>query len=148
MGWLYIGAALLPALEIAASAAPVFLLDALRNGHTSSPDVETFDNRWKTFPQDFLSARYLKEHGIRRALLVQDVVAQPSEDLAHVLLRWQEEEISVYGSSATACGSMESIRINRPSQFRKLWHRALALIGLRRGAGGGFGAWPQGSSRG
>lgn len=148
MRWLCIGAELLPTLEIAANAAPVFMLDALRTGRTSNPGAETFDNRWKTFPQDFPSARFLKEHGIRRALLVQDVAAQPSEDLAHVLLRWQEEEIVLYVSSAAACGGMESIRINRPSQFRKLWHRALALIGLRRGAGGGFGAWPQGSSGG
>lgn len=147
MHWLCLGAALLQPLKIAENAPPVFILDALRIGRVST-GPEVFDNRWKTFPQDFPSARFLKEQGIRRALLIQDIVAQPSEDLAHVLLRWQEEEISLYVSNAAACGSMEPIRINRPSHFRALWHRALALIGLRRGAAGGFGAWPQGSGGG
>jgi hypothetical protein len=146
MRWLCIGAALLPTLKIAANAAPVFLLDALRTGRAPIPEREVFDNRWKTFPQDFPSARFLKEHGIRRALLIQDVSGQPCEDLAHVLLRWQEEGISIYAAGAAAPNSMESIRVNRPSRFRSLWHRALALIGLRRGVEGRFGAWPQSSS--
>src|SRR5260221_7980054 len=148
MRWLCIGAALLPTLKIATTATPVFLLDALRTGRRSTPGVELFDNRWKTFPQDFPSARFLEEQGIQRALLIQDTVAQPCEDLAHVLLRWQEEGISIFASSAAAPRSMALIRVSRPSQFRALWQRALALIGLRRAGEGGFGAWPQGSGGG
>src|SRR5271165_5361012 len=140
MRWLCVGAALLPKLKIVANASPAFLLDALRTGRTPIPGAEVFDNRWKTFPQDFPSARFLKDQGIRRVLLVQDIAAQPSEDLAHVLLRWQEEGILIYASSSVAPGSMEPIGVNCPSRFRTLWQRALALIGLRRGAAGGFGA--------
>jgi hypothetical protein len=143
--WLCIGAELLPSLKISANANPVFLLDALRTGRAGSFGAESFDNRWKTFPQDFPSARFLKEHGIRRVLSIQEIAGQPSEDLAHVLLRWQEEGISIYVSNVAAASSSELIRVNRPSQFRALWQRALALIGLKRATVGGFGAWPQGS---
>jgi hypothetical protein len=148
MRWLCVGGALLPTATIATNAAPVFLLDALRIGRTPAPGAEVFDNRWKTFPQDYPSGRFLRENGIRRVLLIQDIATQPCEDLAHVLLRWQEEGISIHASSAVAPSSAEAIRINRPSRFRTLWHRSLALIGLRRAATGGFGAWPQGSGGG
>jgi len=144
--WLCIGAALLPSLKIAGNASPVFLLDALRAGRAGSFGAETFDNRWKTFPQDFPSARFLKERGIKRVLLIQRDAGQPSEDLAHVLLRWQEEGISIFVARAETTDSAELIHVNRPSRFRALWHRALALVGLKRADGGGFGAWPQGSS--
>jgi len=40
------------------------------------------------------------------------------------------------------------ITIKRPSQFRALWYRTLALLGLRRAPAGGFGAWPHSSSGG
>ena len=53
--WLCIGAAVLPTLKIAPNASPVFLLDALRMGRMHTPGMEVFDNRWKTFPQDFPS---------------------------------------------------------------------------------------------
>jgi hypothetical protein len=148
MRWLCIGAVVLPTLKIAANAAPVFLLDALRLGRTPTVGTEVFDNRWKTFPQDFPSAGLLKEHGIRRALLIQDIVRQPNEDLAHVLLRWQEAGISIHAARAEHLNASESIRVNRPTRFRALWHWALALIGLSRAASGGFGAWPQGSGGG
>ena len=148
MRWLCIGATLLPTLKIAPNAAPVFLLDALRIGRIPPPGREVFDNRWKTFPQDYPSARFLRENGIRRVLLIQDIAAQPCEDLAHVLLRWQEEGISIFASSIVALSSVEPIRVNRPSRFRALWYRALALIGLSRGAAGGFGTWPQSSGGG
>jgi hypothetical protein len=143
--WLCIGAALLPSMKITANASPVFILDSLRTGHAGAFSAEAFDNRWKTFPQDFPSARFLREQGIQRVLLIQDIAKQPSEDLAHVLLRWQEEGISIYASSAAAAHSPQLISVNRPSRFRALWHRALTLVGLRRADTGRFGAWPQGS---
>src|SRR5258708_39433081 len=143
--WLCIGAAVLPTVKIAPNASPVFLLDALRMGRMHTPGMEVFDNRWKTFPQDFPSAGFLKEHGIRRVLLIQDMAGQPGEDLAHVLLRWQEAGISIQAGSAADINASKLIHVNRPTRFRTLWHRALALKGLSRAASGGFGAWPQGS---
>jgi hypothetical protein len=146
--WLCIGAAVLPTLKIAPNASPVFLLDALRMGRMHTPGMEVFDNRWKTFPQDFPSAGFLKEHGIRRVLLIQDMAGQPGEDLAHVLLRWQEAGISIHACSAADINAGKLIHVNRPTRFRTLWYRALALMGLSRAASGGFGAWPQGSGGG
>jgi hypothetical protein len=145
--WLYIGAVQLTSLNISANASPVFLLDALRTGSMRNLGPEVFDNRWKTFPQDFPSAKFLLEQGIRRIILIQDSVAQPAEDLAHVLLRWQEDGLQIFAASAVAVAPT-LITISRPSQFRALWYRALALFGLRRAPAGGFGAWPHSSGGG
>lgn len=145
MRWLCIGAAILPTLNIPANAAPVFVLDATRTGRVSVSGAEVFDNRWKTFPQDFPSEQFLRAQGIQRVLLVQDTAGQPGEDLAHVLLRWQEQGISIYSSSAAAMNRSELIRVNRPSRFRALWQRAIAMLGLHRGVAGGFGNWPHGT---
>ena len=146
--WLCIGAVQLNGLNISANANPVFLLDALRIGSGQNLGPEVFDNRWKTFPQDFPSARFLLEHGIRRIFLIQDRVAQPAEDLAHVLLRWQLEGLAIFAASAAAVDVPTLISVRRPSQFRALWYRALALLGLRRASAGGFGAWPHSSGGG
>jgi hypothetical protein len=32
------------------------------------------------------------------------------------------------------------LRVNRPSNFKTLWYRALAMMGLRRNSAGGFGS--------
>lgn len=146
--WLCIGAAQLTSLNISPNASPAFLLDASRIGSGLNFGPEVFDNRWKTFPQDFPSAKFLLEHGIRRILLIQNSVAQPVEDLSHVLLRWQDGGLAIFAARAVALDAATAITIKRPSQFRALWHRALALLGLRRAPAGGFGAWPQGSGGG
>ena len=148
MRWLCIGAVQLASLSISANASPVFLLDALRTGIGQNFGPEVFDNRWKTFPQDFPSAKFLLEHGIRRILLIQDSVASPAEDLAHVLLRWQQGGLAIFAASVAAVDAPTLITVRRPSQFRALWHRALALLGLRRASTGGFGAWPHSSGGG
>jgi len=148
MRWLCIGAEVLPTLPIAAKAPPVFLLDSMRTGTANFDGANAFDNRWKTFPQDFPSAGFLKEQGIKRVVLIKENPGQPLEDLAHVLLRWQEGGISILAASAADATSAHPIRINRPSLFRSLWYRALTIIGLRRATGGGFGAWPHGSGGG
>jgi hypothetical protein len=148
MRWLCIGAVVLPSFNLTPNARPVFILDALRTGTANSLGPEVFDNRWKTFPQDFPSARFLKEQGISQVLLIQTSASEPSEDLGHVLLRWQEDGIAIHVASASNVGSSHPIQIHRPPLFRTLWYRALALIGLKRAANGGFGAWPHGSGGG
>ena len=146
--WLCIGVAHLASLSISANASPAFFLDALRTGSGRNLGPEVFDNRWKTLPQDFPSAKFLLEHGIGRILLIQDAAAQPAEDLAHVLLRWQQAGLAIFAASAADVDAPRLITVRRPSQFRALWYRALALLGLRRGSAGGFGAWPHNSSGG
>ena len=146
--WLCRGVALLRELRIDSNASPVFLLDANRTAPGQIITERVFDNRWKTFPQDYPSARFLRERGIRRVVLVQDRTGQPQEDLSHVLLRWQEAGISlaVFGTQFGAPPT--ELRVNRPSHFRALWQRALAVLGLRRGAAGEFGNWPHSTGGG
>src|SRR6266404_9611354 len=87
-------APVLKEISIVSNASPAFLLDSQRmKGHAS--DADLFDNRWKVFPQDFPSAKFLREQGVHRVLLIQESAAQPQEDLAHVLLRWQEAGLEV-----------------------------------------------------
>jgi hypothetical protein len=134
-------------LQLSSEAPPAFLLDAMRiQGHRPAAE-EMFDNRWVVFPQDFPSARFLRGRGIGRALLVHDGL-QPQEDLAHVLLRWQEGGIDIW-----ACRPLEprppwNLTVARPSRYRSLWYRALAMLGLRRNSAGGFGSYIPSASSG
>ncbi len=119
-------------------APPMFMLDANRYPTSRTPQPGQFDNRWLVFPQDLPSSRFLQKHGVRviRILTHQKKI---SEDLAHVLRRWQDGGIrlEILGTDG---GGAKAIRINRPSKFRYFFRRALVLLKLRRGAGGGFGA--------
>jgi len=145
---LCLGASWLRDLTIEPDASPVFLLDATRLAEGRSIGREVFDNRWKTFPQDYPSARFLLERGIRRVILIKEQVGQPQEDLAHVLLRWQEGGIrlEVYGTRNG--GRPRDLAVSKPAHFRALWQRALAIFGLQRGAYGGFRNWPHGTGGG
>lgn len=146
--WLCRGASLLRELPIAPLASPVFLLDAERMAAGQLVSERVFDNRWKTFPQDYPSAQFFKEQGIGRVILVQERTGQPQEDLSHVLLRWQIAGIrlQVYGTMAQ--GTPCELAVDRPSHFRALWQRALASLGLRRKAFPGFLNWPHGTGGG
>ena len=73
---------------------------------------------------------------------------QPQEDLAHILLRWQEAGIAVESKSARFGEVPVPIRVTRPYRFRAAWYRALAVLGLRRNDAGGFGGYPPPSSSG
>src|SRR5262249_42099185 len=60
----------LQGLTIAASAPPVFLLDADRMTPAVLPEPGRYDNRWIVFPQDFPSGSCLRGNGITDVLLV------------------------------------------------------------------------------
>ena len=53
------------------------------------PSPGKFDNRWVVFPQDFPSATFLRSRGVADVLLIHSGKSV-QEDLAHVLLRWQQ----------------------------------------------------------
>jgi len=142
------GAEILKELRLRPDARPAFLLDAQRLAEGLTITRGMFDNRWKTIPQDFPSGRLLTEKGIGRVLLLQRETGQPREDLAHVLLRWQETGIAIFCANKADESLMRPIQVSKPSNFRALWYRALAFLGLHRGAGGGFGAWPPESTGG
>jgi len=149
--WLAHGPAVFSRMPVAEAAPPAFLLDAKRLRGGLKPSPGQFDNRWMTFPQDFPSANFLITRGIRRIVLVQDadIFAQPQEDLSHVLLRWQEAGLEIAGAKPPDLDEAQPLRVAKPSGFRALWQRALALAGLRRNSAGGFGAVvPQPSSGG
>jgi hypothetical protein len=123
--------------QIAPGAPPVFLLDADRC-RNRFPVAGRFDNRWLVFPQDFPSANYLLSRGVKRVILVQESDT-PQADLAHVLLRWQESGMKILVQPFLAAGLPREITVSRPSGFRTLLYRALAVMGLRRNSTGGFG---------
>ncbi|HXY25089.1 MAG TPA: hypothetical protein VEI73_10600 [Candidatus Acidoferrum sp.] len=137
------GAARLREVKLASDAPPAFLLDSQRMAGGSTAIEGAFDNRWMVFPQDFPSSRFLQDRGIRRVIYVHDTfLNQPAEDLAHILLRWQEDGIVIESKSARFGDGPVPIKVNRPSRFRALWYRALAVLGLRRNDAGGFGGYP------
>lgn len=124
------------------NAPPAFLLDSNRLEGTTQPiNRGMFDNRWMVVPQDFPSASFLLAHGIRQALLVQQHQLEPQRDLAHSLLRWQEGGISVLAKRLDDDTAPSPITVQRPSKYRAAWYRALAQLGFRRSAAGGFGSY-------
>ena len=137
------GASLLREAKLTPDAPPAFLLDSNRMTVAPFSADGAFDNRWMVFPQDFPSSRFLRDRGIRKVVYVHDRFAtQPPDDLAHILLRWQEDGISIESKSAQFGDVPVPIQVNRPSRFRAVWYRALAALGLRRNDAGGFGGYP------
>ncbi|HEY6944807.1 MAG TPA: hypothetical protein VI431_06680 [Candidatus Acidoferrum sp.] len=137
------GAAPLRDAKFAPDAPPAFLLDSKRMWGEVTAVEGAFDNRWMVFPQDFPSGRFLRDQGIRKVVYIHDkFLTQPQEDLAHILLRWQEDGIAIESKSAQFGDAPMLINVNRPSRFRAVWYRALAALGLRRSDTGGFGGYP------
>lgn len=125
--------------RISSGAPPVFLLDRRRLKGEKDPEPGKYDNRWMVFPQDFPSARFLRERGIRRAVIIQTDDA-PQDDLGHVLLRWQEGGIEILLQEPGRFAEPRPIQVKRPRRFRWMWYRLLAMMGLRTNAAGGFGS--------
>ena len=119
-------------------APPAFLLDSSRMRPAVPPSPGKFDNRWVVFPQDFPSATFLHSRGIREVVVIQEGET-PQDDLAHVLRRWQETGLSIQVMPPRDA-SPQSIVVQKPSWFKSLGYRLVALSGLRRNSAGGFGA--------
>lgn len=136
----------LAGISLSSDAPPAFFLDSRRLLGSRPLQDDMFDNRWMVFPQDFPSARFLADHGIRQVVLVQAGHPSFQEDLSHVLLRWQEAGISILSKSPLNTQEPLLIQVARPSRFKSLWYRALALFGFRRSSVGGFGSFVPGHS--
>ena len=132
------GARLLQTMALASNAPPVFLIDANRMQPAVPVSPGKFDNRWVVFPQDFPSAALLRSRGVSDVLVIQHG-ERPQEDLAHVLLRWQQGGLQILAASP-ADSAPRSLTVTRPSWFRLAWYRALTAARLRRNNAGGFGA--------
>lgn len=140
LGALGVATTELMSMQLPYDAPPAFLLDSNRLGVGAFLHPGLFDNRWMIFPQDFPSGGFLLSRGIREAIVVQRREGQPQEDLRHVLMRWQEAGVTIAMRSEHGSGAIEPIVVSRPSGFRAVWRRALAIIGLRRNSAGGFGS--------
>jgi hypothetical protein len=126
-------------MAIDPDAPPAFLLDSHRMRSSGKPRPGEFDNRWMTFPQDFPSSDLLKSRQIELVVLLQDE-DMAAEDLAHVLLRWQESGIRIMLQHRSELSKVRPLKILRPPGYRALWHRALAALGFKRNSAGGFGS--------
>jgi len=140
------GAPLLAATALPDRAPPAFLLDAARGGVGTGPlrlrpEERIFDNRAVSFPTDFPSARLLRERGIDRALLVQFDRLSPLDDLADALRLWAGGGVAVSAVQVVLGHQPLPLALRPPSWLEWIVKRALALVGLRRNAVGGFGAW-------
>lgn len=133
------GAQQLKEMRFKETAPPVFLLDAHRMPPGTPPSEGKFDNRWLVFPQDFPSATLLRSRGIDKAILVQEG-DRVRDDLAHVLLRWQEGGISLSLASSKGDEPVRPLVVSKPPLYRRAWYRVLTALRLRRNSVGGFGA--------
>lgn len=141
VGALGAGALVLKGMAIRPDAPPAFLLDANRKGSISGSVDGRYDNRWVVLPQDFPSATFLQSQRIREVTLIASGTLMPAEDLAHVLLRWQEGGLRLAAVDLAARTLDENLKVPEPSLFRRAWYGALALSALRRSNVGGFGAF-------
>ncbi len=146
---LNLGRKVLGEVVLPADAPPVFLLDSGRLPTKRSGVPGTYDNRWVVLPQDFPSAQKLRAHGVAVVLLWQLENAQPADDLAQVLRRWQDGGLDIYVEHGTLASAPTPLRVHRPRFYKSLFFRLLILAGLRRSSAGGFGAYvPEPSASG
>ena len=135
------GVDVLRRLTIAPDARPAFLIDANRGDpRLNAETAGYYDNRWIVLPQDFPSATFLASHGVREVVLIQRDSLNPSEDLSHVLRRWQEGGIRLRAWDLASGRTADPLTVPPPSRFRVAWYAAVALLGLRRSNVGGFGS--------
>lgn len=140
------GAPILKRLGLPPDAPPAFLLDCRRMDARAPTVPGTYDNRWCVFPQDFPSFRALSSRGIRQVLLALYKNRNVQEDLAHVLLRWEEGGIEL---RLKRDGSPPApLEVPRPGKFGSTWHRAIVLGGLSPSPTQGFGDVVPAPSRG
>lgn len=137
---LFAAAGELAGMNIPERAPPAFLIDSERLQGGSAVQPGRFDNRWMVFPQDFPSANVLLGERIQQVLVVRNGPISVPDDLAHVLVRWQEGGIELLGQDAQSAGPPQPLQVSRPKGFKTIWYRLLAMAGLRRNSAGGFGS--------
>jgi hypothetical protein len=129
----------LAAQSLPKHAPPAFLLDARRMGPLRPLHVGDFDNRWQVFPQDFPSGAFLSGRGFKRAVLIQRGRKEPHEDVADVLLRWQDAGIGIEVKDVADTAPPVVMRVARLAWYRLAWRRVLEMLGMRRSPRTGFG---------
>lgn len=131
---------ILQALNLPPNAPPAFILDSRRLKGDQAMRKVLFDNRWMVFPQDFPTASYLTERGIKKVMVVQEMLSRPQRDLADVLLHWQRSGIQIFLKEALGNNLPSEIIISAPNQFTEFIQDLLTSVGLREESIGGFGS--------
>lgn len=120
-------------------APPAFLLDSRRRGIGAIPRPGDFDNRSISLPTDFPSANFMLASRIRDAIVIQEQLGAPQQDLAHTLRRWQDAGIRIMTSIPG--GTPQPVVVGRPPRFRHLWYGLLERLRLRQNPLGGYGGF-------
>lgn len=121
----------LQALHLSPSAPPAFLLDARRGAPGWKPRFDTFDNRSISFPSDFPSADKLREYGITRILLIQEI-ASPQKDLMHTLRQWQEGGLTIELLNPGESARPQPCPIRNVTKLGLWWMRFVSFFTLPR----------------
>jgi len=107
------GASELSAIDMPASAPPVFLLDSNRT-HRYKMSVSIFDNSWDLYNQDMPSAEYFMNNGINKIIVKGETI---QKDLAKILYEFQKKGITILFTKG-----YEKPRVNKikkpPSKYK------------------------------
>ena len=133
----------LRALELSASAPPVFLLDANRRGGLASPGRLYFDNRSFVSPSDFPSAGFFRDHGTSRIVVVRPAAKLLSSskippDLATVLMGLQNGGLAISEQASWEPWHPAGTVVKPPGVLGSMWNRLVAAT-YKRGPLGNFG---------
>jgi hypothetical protein len=126
-------------LSLPPDAPPAFVLDSGRMAGGRIPGPSEFDNRWMVFAQDLPSGGFLRDHGVRRVLVIQES-RTVADDLCHVLRGFRETGVEVLVKVPGTDADPETASLPRGSWLRTVFFRASVLMRLRRNSAGGFGA--------
>src|SRR5215207_1370545 len=94
-------------LALSPRACPAFLLDARRMSASASGVAHFFDNRSVCRPADFPSAKWLRESGISKVLLITATPERPAPDLEAVAVGWQSGGITLWRLAHESTGVAE-----------------------------------------
>lgn len=135
----------LRALAIAADAPPAFMIDSRRL--EGSPEADKYDNRWIVLPQDFPSARRLKDAGISKVMVVRRGQRMMQHDLRAILRLWRQDglEVLVYD---TVQGTVTAPTFDLTWAAALGDHIQLVFHGLFVNSTGGFGGVVPAASQG
>jgi hypothetical protein len=134
--YLHPGAQIIQESNLQPTSPPAFLLDSRRLVYQGSV-IGRYDNRWCVFPQDMPSVDFIRGQGIMRVIVRAYAI---QNDLAHILMRYQDGGVPVY-----LCSNPDAeptpFRVNKPSKFRSLAYRMSTVRLLKANSGGGFGGF-------
>jgi hypothetical protein len=106
---------------IAPTSLPAFLLDAHRQAPARPLRPGAFDNRSRVFADDFPSPGFLREHGVRRAVLVRRAEVRPEDDLVEVLVAWREAGIELFAKRLDEAGPPRPCALERATWLARFW---------------------------